>query len=901
MPPPHSNHYGTNSRYIKNANGFLTSWVGWVYRLAPWVLIIIFLLTGGVFYYTVENLGVDTDTANILSPDLPFRQSNERYTHLFPQYEDTLIIVIEGNVPERIWEGSKQLAAKLEASDTLFKRVYLPQANNFFERYGLMYLSLSELEKTTDSLAQAQPFLGRLTQDPSLGGLLDMLNEVINAKQAGDTNLELQPILGPISQAVESILSGQPNILSWQALMSPDETASSKEQRQFIIAQPRMDFNQILPAGPAIEAVRAFSEELQLDSLHGLQVRITGDVALSHEELESAIAGAKIAGLLAILMTGVLLLLGLRSISLVLATLVTLVIGLILTAGFATVTIGHLNLISTAFAVLYIGLGTAYAIHFCLRYQRLIQAGLGQPEALSATASEVGTALTLCALTTAIGFYAFIPTDFAGVSELGIIAGTGMFISLALTLTFLPALLRLLPMPSSTRSRGARGKTLSFLSNIPIDYRRQLLGSGLILGLGALILLPQSHFDYNPLNLRNPNSESVSTLLELIDTETIPPLSAIVLASDARKAQQLADQLRQLDTVGTVVTVQDFIPKKQEEKLAIIDEMALLLGPLLGPSEWESKTKTEQKYITLRRFLQTLDNYLASSTAPPSPAAYQLAENFRQLLNRLKQSNLVAQKQLLLTLQHNLLATLPDNLTRLGQSLQAGPISLGTLPPDLRRRWITPAGIQRIEVFPKEGLNINDTTSLRHFVNDIHNLAPSATGALILSFRSGETIVAAFQQAFIYALIAITIVLLFLLRSPRDAILVLIPLLLAGVMLGAAMIILDTPFNFANIIALPLILGIGVDNGIHMVWRVRQAPPKTGNPLQTSTALAVILSALVTVCSFGNLLFASHPGMASMGLLLSVGVALTLLCTLLLLPALLLATQNRFSLAGEKK
>ncbi|ADJ28286.1 MMPL family transporter [Nitrosococcus watsonii] len=900
MPLPHSsNRYWTNLRHIKNVNGFLASWVGGVYRLAPWVLVTIFLLTGGVFYYTMENLGVDTDTANILSPNLPFRQSNERYTHLFPQYEDTLIIVIEGNVPEHIWEGSKQLAAKLAASDTLFKSVYLPQANNFFERYGLMYLRLTELEETTDSLAQAQPFLGRLTQDPSLGGLLDMLNEVIKAKQVGNTNLELQSILGPISQAMESVLSGQPDILSWQALMSPERAASSEEQRQFIIVQPRMDFNQILPAGPAIEAVRTFSEELQLDSLHGLRVRITGDVALSHEELESALAGAKIAGLLATLMTGVLLLLGLRSFSLVLATLVTLVIGLIFTAGFATVAIGHLNLISTAFAVLYIGLGTAYAIHFCLRYQRLVQTGLGQSDALSTTASDVGIALTLCALTTAIGFYAFIPTDFAGVSELGIIAGTGMFISLALTLTFLPALLRLLPIPSSTRSWRTRGKILVFLSSIPICYRRQLLGSGLILGLGALLLLPQSRFDYNPLNLRDPDSESVSTLLDLIDAETIPPLSAIVLASDAPKAQQLADQLRQLDTVGAVVTVQDFIPKQQEEKLAIIDEMALLLGPLLSSSEWESKTKAEQKHSTLRGFLQTLENYLASSASSPSPAAYQLAEDLRQLLNRLKERDSAAQKQLLLTLQHSLLATLPDNLARLRQSLQAGPLSLDTLPPDLRRRWIASAGIQRIEVFPKEGLNINDTASLRHFVNDIHNLAPSATGALILSFRSGETIVAAFQQAFIYALIAITVVLLFLLRSLRDTILVLIPLLLAGILLGAAMVILKTPFNFANIIALPLILGIGVDNGIHMVWRVRQAPPKTGNPLQTSTARAVVLSALVTVCSFGNLLLASHPGMASMGLLLSVGVALTLLCTLLLLPALLLATQNHFNSVGE--
>lgn len=891
----HTRRYNTDQYPIKVAGNFLASYVRWVYRLAPWIVLLTLLITGWVFHYTGENLGVDTDTANILSPELPFRQSNERYTRLFPQYEDALVIVIEGNTPEHAWKGAQRLAAQLAQNTALFKRVHLPQANPFFERYGLMYLDLPALEEMADNLAQAQPFLGRLTQDPSLGGLLEMLNEVIKAKHEGTTTFALPPLLDPINQAIGKVLAGQPEPLSWQGLMSAEQP-TAEERRQFIIVQPRMDFSQLLPAEPAIEAIRASAQELQLDPSHGMRVRITGDVALSHEELESAMAGAKIAGSLAIFMTGILLLIGLRSPALTLATLFTLVIGLTLTAGFATVAVGHLNLISTAFAVLYIGLGAAYAIHFCLRYQRLAQAGLNRLEALSGAASEVGTALLLCALTTAIGFYAFIPTVFSGVSELGLIAGTGMFINLGLTLTFLPALLRLLPVPPAGPQRASEG-TLGVLFNLPLRYKRGILWSGLLLGLGALALLPQVRFDYNPLNLRNPHSESVSTLRELIETETTPPWSAIALAPNANQAQQLAGQLRQLDTAGAVVTIQDFIPQEQEEKLALIDELALLLGPLLGPSETESGAKQYQ--ITLRQFLQTLEAYTTDPTVQPSPAAYQLAENFRQLLDRLKQSDSTGQQQLLLTLQHSLLATLPDNLARLKRSLEAGPVTLDTLPTDLKQRWISPTGIQRIEVFPEEGLDVNDTVSQRRFVSEIHSIAPSATGSLILSLKSGQTIVAAFQQAFSYALIAITAVLLFLLRSLRDTMLVLIPLLLAGILLGAAMVILNTPFNFANVIALPLLLGIGVDNGIHMVRRIRQAPPKTGNPLRTTTARGVVFSALVTVCSFGNLLFASHPGMASMGLLLSVGVALTLLCTLLLLPALLMATQPR-PLAGPQ-
>jgi uncharacterized protein len=588
-------------------------------------------------------------------------------------------------------------------------------------------------------------------------------------------------------------------------------------------------------------------------------------------------------------MVGILLPIGLRSLALVVATLLTLVTGLILTAGFAAAAIGHLNLISTAFAVLYIGLGVDYALHFCLRYQRLIHIEGNKLNALRMAASEVGTSLVLCTLTTAIGFYAFIPTAFLGVSELGLIAGTGMFINLGITLTLLPALLRLLPIPLAGPPRSS-GRVAEFLFNLPIRYKRAIVWGSVALGIGGSVLLPQVRFDYNPLNLRDPRSESVSTLLELIEAETAPYWSAVVLAPTASKAQQLAAQLQQLDTVGTAVTVQDFIPRQQEEKLALIDELALFLGPLLEPPEQRAPPRER---VTFHQFLATLEAYLTDPTAHPSPAAYQLAENFQRLVDRLRQSSLPEQQQLLLNLQQSLLATLPDNLVRLQRSLQAEEVTLDDLPPELQHRWIAPNGVQRIEVFPWEGFDINDTSTLRRFVNDVHSIAPGATDSLVLSLKSGEAVVAAFQQAFTYALIAITLILIILLRSLRDTLLVMLPLLLSGILLGAAMVILHTPFNFANVIALPLLLGIGADNGIHMVRRIRHAPPRTGNPLRTSTARAVVFSALITACSFGNLLFTPHPGMVSMGLLLTVGVGLTLLCTLLLLPALLITTHHK--------
>ena len=173
------------------------------------------------------------------------------------------------------------------------------------------------------------------------------------------------------------------------------------------------------------------------------------------------------------------------------------------------------------------------------------------------------------------------------------------------------------------------------------------------------------------------------------------------------------------------------------------------------------------------------------------------------------------------------------------------------------------------------------------FVAAVRKVAPDAIGFPVIYLEAGDAVVKSFQQALVLAIIAVTILLLVLLRPKSDTLFVLLPLLLAGGLTGAASVVLGVPFNFANVIALPLLLGIGVDSGIHMVHRMRAAPPASGLILETSTARAVLYSSLTTMCSFGNLAVSPHRGMASMGALLTVGIAFTLLCTLVVLPALM--------------
>jgi predicted RND superfamily exporter protein len=214
-------------------------------------------------------------------------------------------------------------------------------------------------------------------------------------------------------------------------------------------------------------------------------------------------------------------------------------------------------------------------------------------------------------------------------------------------------------------------------------------------------------------------------------------------------------------------------------------------------------------------------------------------------------------------------------------------VSKENLPTNLREHWVSKDGRHRVAVFPR--VNLNEDAALRRFVAAVRSVAPDAIGFPVIYLEAGDAVVKAFQQAFLLSLLAITVLLLILLRPKSDVLLVLLPLLLAGALTGAASVLFHIPFNFANIIALPLLLGIGVDSGIHMVHRMRTAPPSSGQMLQTSTARAVFYSALTTICSFGNLAVSPHRGMASMGILLTIGIGFTLICILVVLPTLMAA------------
>jgi hopanoid biosynthesis associated RND transporter like protein HpnN len=867
-------------------------------------------VVGGLGVYTVRNLGIDTDTGRMVNDELEYRRVYLAYQAEFPDQGDELLVLVEGTTPDLAEDATRRLVRELRRDTVNFESVYQPFGGEFFERQALLYMDVDSLASMVDRVEDFADWLRDLERDPTLAGLSATLSRAM----ADPSGADLRPFLGLVAATTYAATEGRFQPLSWQALMQ-GRAPTRSELRRMVVLTPRLDHGKALRAGEAVEEVRALASSLDLTERNGIQVRLTGTVAIEHEELVTAVGGVRQAGLLALLMVTFILYLGLRSWRLMAAALATLIVGLVGTSAFAAFAVGDLNLISIAFAVLYIGLGIDYAIHLCLRYRELRLVGEDTDHALHTAVRQIGASLLLSAVTTAACFYAFIPTDFAGVSELGLIGGTGMFVSLLATLTLLPAILHVWPprlRPRENDSSAPRG--MPRMSRAVTRHIRLILTGAGVLTLGAIVLVPRARFNHNPLELRDPGTESIQAYRTLLADSTAKPLTVSVLRRDTDTLRVTAERVEPLDVVDEVRFIEDFVPGEQESKLRLIARLGSALNP---PEEATASVSPATGAETgaadrsaggarasadeARDALGALQTSLTEFRWRADPEEAEMARVLYQMLRRwdryLDEWPPPARDEQVARLESALVGSLPARIRALRLALGAESIELANLPSDLRSRWIGVSGAHRLEVIPRESLETNE--ELRRFIDEVRRVVPDVTGAPVSELETARVAVGSFRTALLWALVATAALLLFLLGSPGAAALVVGPLIVAGLWTGAGTVLLGLRFNFANVIALPLLLGVGVDNGIHMVHRNRSEPDHDkgrtiggvgAGTLATSTARAVLYSTLTTIASFGNLAFATHVGMASMGKLLTIGMFCVLAATLLLLPALLAAT-----------
>ncbi len=835
-------------------------------RFALFVVLIALTSIGGLGVYIADHFRMNTNVDDLLGDGLAWRDLETQLAEAFPQNSDRLVIVIDGKTADAAEDAADALAAALKKKRDLFKTVSRPDDILFFRKNGLLFLSKEELASTLDTLVKAQPFLGSLARDPSLRGLMGTLALSAEGVRRGEADVKsLEPSFDLMAGSVSSALAGQAEQLPWRSMMA-SEVPKLRDLRKFILTQPVLDFSALSPGHKATKEVRRLAQELGLTPDRGVSVRLTGSVALNDEEFASVANGMEFALFLSLLLVVSLLYLALRSARLILPIALTLVTGLIATTAFALWAIGSLNLISVAFAVMFIGIAVDFGIQFGVKFREERHVDPDIVRALRETAAKIAPPLAFAAAATTLGFLAFIPTDYRGVSELGLIAAAGMVFALILNLTLLPALLALFKPPAEPEAIGY--SWAAPIDRFLMEKRKTLL---YVLGAVALVAAPiaaQTRFDFDPLNLKDPKTESVQTMFSVMEDPDATPYTIQILSPNLEEAKDLAAKIDALPEVDHTITLASFVPKDQAEKLAFIDDAKFILGPTLSPPAPLPAPTDEENIRALRE----------TATQLRSLSASRAAANLALLLDRAAEK---ASPDLLKEIRIALVDGLVSTIHRIQVLLNAETVTQENIPEDLRRDWMTPDGRAKIEVYPKG--NARDHKTLEAFTAAVRKLAPDAAGVPISIQESGRTVLNAFIKAGLLALAAIGLLAFAILRRISDVLRLLTPLILAGILTLASMVLIGLPLTFANIIALPLLLSLGVSYAIYFVtyWRSGKE-----NPLSSSMARAVLFSAATTLVAFGSLSLSSHKGTQGMGELLTLALLYSLISTFLALPVL---------------
>ena len=836
-----------------------------------WVVILLAAaLSGFSGVYAARHFAVQTDVKALFPRELAWTRRAYQYLDAFPEHGIT--VVLNAPTPELVDVAAAELSAALAADRDHIEGVHDAQGSPFFARNELLFLPTPQLTQIAGRLAGAGPLLGSLSADPSLRGALGALG--YGAIGVANGIYPLDALARPMNMAADTIgdaLAGGPAHFSWRDLAS-GQSPDASQLRRFIEVDPVLDYKTLEPGRAATQAIAQTAERLDIAGKYQARVRQTGVVPMNDAELATLKQHAALNLAVSVIAVLFILWLALRSWQIILAAALSLFCGLTTAAALGLYLVGALNPISVAFFVLFVGLGIDFGIQFCVRY-RAERHEIGEVRpALVSAARKAGGPLALAAVATALGFSAFLPTDYRGLSELGEIAGPGMLIAFLSSITVLPALLTVL-------KPGPEPRAMGIAALAPVDRFLQRFRIPVVVGTLAVVLLAAPllrslPFDFNPMHLQNPKAEAVAAFLELRKDPRTGANAIDVMAPNLDAAGKTGQRIATLPEVSATTTLSSFVPADQDSKLAVIRQMAAKLQPALNPPQMKAPPSDQQNVAALLSTAATLRQLAATHPGPGADAASRLSG----LLVRLANASAAIREQT----QTAFAWPLRVSLAGLRQALTAEPVTLQSLPPDLKREWQAPDGRARIEVLPKG--DPDNTAVLHRFVTAVSAVTPEATGPAVLLYEAGNTIVRAFIEAGIVALVGIFLLLWITLRRLSDVLLTLVPLLLATVVTLEVSVVFDLPLNFANIIALPLLLGVGVAFKIYYIMAWRRGRTAL---VQSTLSRAVIFSAMTTGTAFGSLWLSSHPGTSSMGKLMALALLCTMAAAVLFQPALM--------------
>jgi hopanoid biosynthesis associated RND transporter like protein HpnN len=614
----------------------------------------------------------------------------------------------------------------------------------------------------------------------------------------------------------------------------------------------------------------------------GITVGLTGEDVIASDEMVTTQIDVKKASQMALLGVTILFLLAYRGVREPLFAVVALMVGICWAMGYTTLTIGHLNILSVVFTTILIGLGIDFGIHVLGRYQEERNIGNDVHTSIRNTLHKTGRGNTAGAITTAIAFGSMTMTDFIGIAELGWIAGGGILFCLLAMILLLPAFITQMEKKWGPPHGKIKKKTpkKNGLESI-IDHYYWVIAICVVLVLGAAYSFKFLAFDYNLLNLQAKGVEAVRYEMKIIENAKRATWHAAVVADsfeDARKKEKL---LENLSTVGKVESILSAVPTEQKEKIEIVKTIAPLLEDLeIEPEDEIFSLQSLQK--TLKKIRFKLRKKEKDDADDQVFEASELLKNFQEDIKKLDPKQT---EQRLEVFSGKLFADFREKIEELQSAANPTPVVIKELPTKLRERFISPDGKYLLLVFAN--VNIWEKPAMEKFLRELRGVDPKVTGNAVHMFESTQLMISGYINGGIYAMVAITIFILISFRNLRTTFFILLPTIVGFIWTVGIMELLGVRFNLANLVILPLILGIGVVDGVHIVHRFRDDRDGGTTILSKSTGQAVVLSSLTTIIGFGSLMVADHQGVYSLGLVLSIGVACCMLTSLTLLPALL--------------
>ncbi len=844
-----------------------------------------------------------TGRDDLMPRNAPFQIDYRAYRAEFGDQEE-IVAVIESDDAEKSTRAADALYARLNRDKGLFREVFYPGGLPFFRKNGLLFMPLDEIKSLRHTLTMAAPVLKELAGAPSVQTLFNSLTGQIDGYLKSGDPAELESLTFMLTslnkgfKAFEGTSSG----LSMDSFLKgggdkPSMLESAGKQ-QIITMLPVKEKGSFVASEKSIKAARAaLNDILNKPEFKGIRGGLTGVPVLEYEEMATSQHDIGIATILSLTLTVTLLLFAFRGILNVIAAMVSLIAGICVSFGFATLAVGHLNILSMVFAIMLIGLGIEYGIQVVLRYQEELKRGVNGMEAIDIGLTSNIRSIIMAAATVALAFATFAFTDFKGIAELGTIAAGGVFICVLATFTVLPAMLVLLerfrkvpatvnPLPLSVTPETDELGRRTFLRAV---FAKPHLVITVAATLSLVCLYPTltMRFDYNLMNLQAKGLQSVEYAYKLMRSKENSGYFAVVTAKNAAEARILTERLEKLPAVDHVVSKLSFVPEQQSEKLAELAKLRQVMASV-RPVPYEENLQVMSLPTVFENFqnrVEKLKNSLEARKAPeaqPVSAFLTTLDSFFKSLEKEKDRNALG---MLRDFQGSMFAELPDKLRMMKESLEATPITEADVPQQLLQRFTGKSGKLLLQVSPRK--EIFEREPLQEFVHQVKSIAPHATGEPIMVFESLSVLRDAYLKAFIYAFIGIAAILLINFKSIRYAVLGTVPLGAGLLLMIGGMRLMGVSFNSANIIVLPLILGVGIDSAIYIINRYRQGSETPAQVATRSAGVGVFLNALTILFSFGALMVAHHQGVFSIGAVMSLGMVASVASFLIFLPALL--------------